>query len=303
MKHRERLTKQMEKVYSYHDRIQQLITDDTKLFSNQPLLKKIDEWEQESILKIQQTANNVRQELKDVLTKHTIEMEEIFSQISQELKKVRVENNYIETDIQTWKTKLHQLKKDIQTPKTIHIEQDKQINSFINKIKLCQLSIDSFHQAVGDIHTIDHDLSIMHGPSTGDATIRGKREYYSGTHRFRFQIEKLNTPKWVFFGIVSKTAPLQSHLDKTPTTYGWAGHHQVWLNGIHHHQYNGYQCEMDTNHIIEVIIDCDKQKIHLTNETTSAIHEISVSITKCPLPWILYIGLYGADDRICLLPV
>ncbi|CAF3582255.1 unnamed protein product [Rotaria sp. Silwood1] len=57
IKHQETLTKQMEKVCLYHNQIRQLLIDDAKKFSNNPLMKKIDDWEQQSILKIQQTAN------------------------------------------------------------------------------------------------------------------------------------------------------------------------------------------------------------------------------------------------------
>ncbi|CAF1338198.1 unnamed protein product [Adineta steineri] len=68
----------------------------------------------------------------------------------------------------------------------------------------------------------------------------------------------------------------------------------------HHHQYDVFKCEMDINHITELFIDCDRHKIHLRNESISLVHEINVSTIKCPLPSILYIGLYGADDQIRL---
>ncbi|CAF4278050.1 unnamed protein product [Adineta steineri] len=120
-----------------------------------------------------------------------------------------------------------------------------------------------------------------------------EKEYYSGTYQFRFQIERLGIPEWVFFGIRSKHASLKSSLYKTPTVYDWAGHH-------HHHQYDGFKCEMDINYIIELFIDYDRHKIRLTNESIFVGHEINVSTIKCPLPLILYIGLYGADDQIRL---
>ncbi|CAF0927243.1 unnamed protein product [Rotaria sp. Silwood1] len=291
----------MEKVYLYHNQIRQLLIDDTKNFSNNPLMKKIDDWEQQSILKIQQTANDIRQELKHVLTKHTTEMNELFTELSQKLNKARTKNNFIETDIKFWLNKLNEFKNDLQTPKTINIILDENHNTFRNKIKLLQVSLDSFHRAIGDIETINNGFTLIHGPSNGDATIRGKKEYSSGIHTFRFQIEKLGIPKWVFFGIISKNIPSQSNLYKTPTVYGWAGHHQVWLNGAHHHQYNSYVCEFNTNHIIELFIDCNRKIIRLTNETTSITHELGISPIKCPFPWNLYIGLYGSGDQVRLL--
>ncbi|CAF1126725.1 unnamed protein product [Rotaria magnacalcarata] len=301
MKHREKLANQMKNVYLYHNQIRQIVIYDTKDFTNNFLMKRVDDWERQSILKIQQTASDVRQELTQVVTKHTTEMSEIFAEISQQLNKARVQNNYIENDIKCWLEKLEQFIKDFQTPKTINIISDERAHAFIPKIKLSLASVDSFHQANGDIQVDYSGYTITHGLSNGDATIHGKTEYYSGIHKFRFQIEKLGTPKWVFFGIVSKNASSQANLHRTRTVYGWAGHHQVWLNGVHHHQHLGYVCEFDVSHIIELFVDCDKKVIRLTNETTSSTHEIDVPPIKCPLPWTLYLGLYGSGDQVRLL--
>ncbi|CAF3407372.1 unnamed protein product [Rotaria socialis] len=301
MKHREKLTQQMEKVYLYHNQIRQSVICDRKDFTNNFLMKRVDDWERQSILKIQQTASNVRQELTQAFAKHTTEMSEIFAEFSQQLNKARVQNNYIENDIKYWLEKLEQFKTDFQTPKTINIISDERAPAFIPKIKLSLASVDSFHHANGDIQAGYRGFTITHGLSNGDATIHGKTEYYSGIHKFRFQIEKLGTPKWVFFGIISKNASSQGNIYRTPTAYGWAGHHQVWLNGAHHHQYLGYSCEFDVNHIVELFMDCDKKIIRLTNETTSLTHEIDVPPIKCPLPWTLYLGLYGSGDQVRLL--
>lgn len=302
MKSQEKLARQMEKIYVYHNQIRQLIIDDSKNFSHHQLMKKIDHWEQESILKIHQTAHHIREELKHVYTKHTLEISNLFTKISQQLNQARIENNYIENDIKYWLEKLNELKRDFQTPKTINIYyENDQKQSFINKIKLSKISIDSFHEIIGDLQIINNGYTILHGPSYGDATLRGKKEYSSGIHQFHFLIEKLGIPKWIFFGIISKDTPLQANLYKTPSVYGWAGHHQVWLNGNHHHQYDGYKSDMNINNIIELIIDCDRQKICLTNQSTLITYEIEVSLLKCPFPWILYLGLYGANDQIRLL--
>ncbi|CAF3755344.1 unnamed protein product [Adineta steineri] len=142
----------------------------------------------------------------------------------------------------------------------------------INKIKLSHTSIDTFHPAVDDIQINNMNYFITHGSTNDDATIC--------------------VPKWVFFGVISKHASLESSLYKTSTVYSWTDHH--------HHQYDVFKCEMDINHIVELFIDCDRHKIRLTNESVSLVHEINVSTIKCPLPWILYVGLYNADDQIRL---
>lgn len=301
MKHQEKLSKKMEKVYLYHNQIQQLIMDDTKNISNHPLMQKIDDWEKESILKVQQTAKEVRQQFNQAFMKYTIEMSELLTQMNQQLNQICLQNNYIETDIKLWLEKLNEFKKDFQTPKTINIKVNENDKSFINKIQLSQLSLDTFRESIGDIQTKDNNYTITHGPSNGDATIRGCKEYSSGTHKFRFRVEKLGIPKWIFFGIISKTAVSQSSLYKTPTVYGWGGHHQVWLNGAHYHQYENFIGEFNVDHVVELLIDCDQNKIRLNNETMAIKHEISVSPIKCPFPWMLYIGLYGSGDQVRLL--
>ncbi|CAF0926095.1 unnamed protein product [Adineta steineri] len=180
------------------------------------------------ILKIQQTTKEIRQQFKNAFMKYIIEMNKIFQQISQQLKKA-------------------------------------------HKIKLSHTSIDTFHPAVDDTQTNNMNYSITHGSTNDDAAVC--------------------IPEWVFFGIISKHASLKSSLYKASTVYGWAGHH---------HQYDGFKCEMDINHTVELFIDYDRHKIRLKNESVSLVHEINVSIIKCPLPWILYVGLYNADDQIRL---
>ncbi|CAF1643938.1 unnamed protein product [Adineta ricciae] len=299
-KHRERLTKQMEKVLLYHEQLQKLFHNDAKIVLNHPLMKRIDDWEKESILKIQQAAKETRQQLKSALNKYTADMNETFQQISEQLNETRRENDCMESEIRTWLEKLTNLKKDYRTPKTINIRIDEHSPAFINKINLHFVSLDSFCQSIGDIQYDPHTRTILHGPKSGDATIRGILEFTSGTHRFRFQIGKLGIPKWVFFGIISKNTPLQATLYKTPTAYGWAGHHQVWLNGNHYHQYDGFRFEMNNNDVIELSVDCDRRSIRLTNESLAMQHELEVALGRCPFPWVLYIGLYGAKDEIRL---
>ncbi|CAF1290168.1 unnamed protein product [Adineta steineri] len=130
-----------------------------------------------------------------------------------------------------------------------------------HKIKLSHTSIDTFHPAVDDIQTNNINYSITHGSTNG-------------------------IPEWVFFGVISKHASLESSLYKTPTVYSWTDHHHH-----HHHQYDVFKCEMDINYIIELFIDYDRHKIRLTNESISLVHEVNISTIKCPLSWILYTGL------------
>lgn len=281
--------------------IQPMMFDEKKSILNHPLMKRIDLWEEESIAQIRQTANDVRDELKRVLIDHQKKILEKSKDVQRQIEQIRSIDDSNEIHIQYWMDKLNQLKRDFLTPKTINIRPDPRAHTHIHRIKLSQTSLDTFHCPVGDADIFDQGVTIRHGPSNGDGTVRSEGSYSTGLHRFRFQIERLSVPKWVFFGIVSEKTPLQASLHKTPTVYGWAGHQQVWLNGVHHHQYDGYHMEFDTENVIELFLDCREHRMRLTNETTLMTHQIDISPSKCPFPWVVYLGLYGSNDCIRLL--
>ena len=301
MKSDEKFLKQINKLYTYHNQLRQLIIDDTKHFSEHSLMKKITKWENESISKIHQTANDLRQQLKQVYTKHTIQLSKSFTKLSHDLNQARFEKHLLENDLNNWMNKLQELKIEFQHPRTINIHEEKYPNAFINPIKISQISLDTFHQSIGDINANNQAYTIVHGPTVNDATIRGKNEYYSGLHRFCFHIDRLGLPRWIFFGIISKNMPSETSLYRTSSVFGWAGHHQVWLNGKHFQKFNGYLSDMNENDTIEFSIDCDRQVISLKNQSTGSIYEMMIPIVQCPLPWVLYIGLYGANDQIRLV--
>ncbi|CAF3558445.1 unnamed protein product [Rotaria sp. Silwood1] len=106
--------------------------------------------------------------------------------------------------------------------------------TLIHKISINEnsLIIDVFDRTDGNIRIEDNGRVIIHDQSVHDSAARGRCEYSSGQHRFRFKIEQLDGNKWAFFGIVSKNAAIQRQSYYTLTTYGWAGRNQVYLNGV-----------------------------------------------------------------------
>ena len=41
----------------------------------------------------------------------------------------------------------------------------------------------------------------------------------------------------------------------------------------------------------QLILDCNRHMIRLTNERTSHTYELKIDITKCPLPWQPHVRL------------
>ncbi len=66
--HRDVLNHQLDEIVLEHDTLQQTIVENKDKPSNQhPILKQIDKWEENSILKIRQTAEEARQQVTKLI--------------------------------------------------------------------------------------------------------------------------------------------------------------------------------------------------------------------------------------------
>jgi uncharacterized Fe-S cluster-containing radical SAM superfamily protein len=70
--HRDLLSHQLDEIVLEHDTLQQTITENKNKQNKQhPILKEIDRWEKDSIVKIQQTAEEARQQVKKLTSSQT----------------------------------------------------------------------------------------------------------------------------------------------------------------------------------------------------------------------------------------
>ncbi|CAF4545244.1 unnamed protein product [Rotaria sp. Silwood2] len=105
------LGKQLEEIEATRDLIQQTIIQRTENRKQHTLLKKIDQLEQESIVKIRQVTEEVRNKLFKYATQLPHDVKKNLHLISNDMKKGREENDFSEIDIQQWTQKLEKLKK------------------------------------------------------------------------------------------------------------------------------------------------------------------------------------------------
>jgi hypothetical protein len=305
--HRQELAKQMdEDIIPLHDQIRQNVDEQTKKPSHHPSMKRIDEWEQASIEKIRQAANDARQQLLNAINKHIGKMKATLEHLTQQLKTARDDDNFFETDLKEWMNKLDALKKDLIAPQTINVRCDNNPTSFISQILIDEIVNtvdDHFEPYLGNIQITNNGKVITHTQSVSYGSVRGRRDYSCGEHRFRFVIENLSVNKWVFIGVVSKTAALPPTPIIGKTGYGFSGANNVWLDGNNTSGYNGYTSDFETNDTIEFLINCDQRKLRLLNGRTRSTHMLDVDIAKCPFPWKLSVGLYySPGDRIRIVP-
>lgn len=269
-------------------------------------MKQIDEWERQSIDNIRQAAAYARTQLLYIIEKRWSDNKKTLGLLTQQINKACEDDEFVETDINRWKKTLEELKKEMNTPETLTIQQDNKANALISKIFIKEnaFTTDVFERTAGYIRIEDNGRLIIHDPGHDheDAAIRGRNAYFSGQHRFRFKIEQLDyQKKWAFFGIISKDAAIEQHSYFTATSYGWAGGDQVYLNGKQKIRYGNYKSDMTTNDTLELSVDCDRRKIQLTNERTRSKYELDVDIAKCPFPWQLSFCISHSRDRIVFL--
>src|ERR1700722_19496447 len=104
--HRQELAQQLDKVILDHDQLKQAIVDQTSDPHSQPLMKQINEWEPQSIVKIREAAADARAQLLEVIGSHTTTVSEALGHLTQELIKARASDNFIETELKEWTEKL-----------------------------------------------------------------------------------------------------------------------------------------------------------------------------------------------------
>ena len=103
IEHRQELATQMDNIGQEHDSIRRdLIQEDLR----HPLLLRIDEWEQKSIEKIQQAADDVRKQLLTVSDKHSTNTANLFDTFTEELISARQTYDLTETNLEVWSAKL-----------------------------------------------------------------------------------------------------------------------------------------------------------------------------------------------------
>ena len=260
-------------------------------------MAKIDAWESESIEKIQCMALDMRKVLRMECEKHTHQFSKRWKELSEELKSIRNNNDWMEIGFEQLSNQLNKLKAYLATSPTIDFEE----NMLIAKPIISTIPNDIFEMFAGDLQINDNGQLVEHGPSVTHAIVRGSGEYSSGEHRFQFKIETYNINKWIFFGIISHKATMCSNTWAIPSCYGWGGQDSTILNCAMHSGLNGYSCDFQLNDIVELLLDCDHRIIRLTNNRTKQTYVMNIDLAKCPFPWHFLLNLFYPKDRVRIL--
>jgi chromosome segregation ATPase len=129
--HLQKLREDLDEIEYDHDQFRQKLNDQKENPKKCSLIQEIDQWEEDSINKIKQTAEQCRQRLINYTNKFIIEIENKLNDLVEKIKQIRYENEFNEIDLDQIKEKLNQLKEQLDKPLNVSTEQS---SSFINKI-------------------------------------------------------------------------------------------------------------------------------------------------------------------------
>jgi chromosome segregation ATPase len=132
LEHRQELNKQLDEIEINCDLIRQSINQQSTELEKHPLMKQIDQWEQESIDKIKQIAEETRKVLFKYTNKYTNKIELKINNLTDRLKQSRNENDFLEKNLNEWNKQLTQLKEELNKSSNIKISYDS--TSFITRI-------------------------------------------------------------------------------------------------------------------------------------------------------------------------
>ncbi|CAF3489104.1 unnamed protein product [Rotaria sp. Silwood1] len=321
--HRQTLHHQLDEIIVEHDSLQELIIENKD--QSNPLIKYIDEWEQKSIVKIKRMAQETRQKTIELSNIHKRTVSQELNFLNERIKKAREKDDFFETDLINWISILNRLRDELMNVSLSNSIQEDTSAPLIYQLKLLTTSskfndkimfpyreIDSQMITSGDVfeHCLnganidDHGRLVEHSDWDCTVEVRGKVDYSSGTHQFRFQIEKNPRRTWIFFGIISKSQPMKKYSYESPSAYGWADYNDYFLNGIRQNNETGTLFHHTVeNDIVALVFDCTNRKIYYKNERSQKSQQLDIDINKCPFPWQLHINIYGRGDRVRLLNV
>lgn len=276
--HRERMTKQMTDLLRDHKQLEEKFADDQLRESYEKILHDVDLWEQESISKIRQTAEQVRDSVSKNIRSKLEHLKDECRQLSDDLERACLNNEYFENDLSHWKDQLNQLEDLLQENQGFELYEERNSMPLVNSIRLRKISIDN--SGISSEHPDDQCM------------VEENNQYSSGQHDLRFRIEEYRSNSTIRLGVISGS----SQDDPQITFYGWAEKDLVYIAGYPKENYQGYRTDFQANDIVLLTINCNREKISLTNERTGRTYHLDVNTNQCPFPWQSNIRLFHDSE-------
>ncbi|CAF0750814.1 unnamed protein product [Adineta steineri] len=132
--HRQELSVQFDEIERNRDLFRDTLNKQINDSQNHFLIRQIDKWEADSIQIIQQTATEYKQMLFQHTNKYFNQIEINLTKLTDQLKRLRKENDLNEIDLNYLKEKIIELEKELDQPPNVSIQQNSA--SLINRISV-----------------------------------------------------------------------------------------------------------------------------------------------------------------------
>ncbi|CAF0933658.1 unnamed protein product [Adineta steineri] len=323
LEHRQDLSQQMEYIGQEHDVIQRDLTHEQDTHF---LITRINQWEQESITKIQIAAQSARTNLQQLLNRPKNNLQTSVSKITEELQSSRELDDYTELDIKRWTDQLQEFRKILDAPISVNIDYEKDSRSAVRLIKINdQQSLDSLYQTsqVPEYndwisHSSDTFLSerfddifgkvilsegglvaTCAGGHADRSCVCGTSRYSVGVHYIHFRIEQTSTHYHSFFGIINSSEKMTFDIWNSSSFNGWWDLDYSVISGKSNRRLSPETIRMGDD--VTLMLDCINRRIQLEHHRTNRTVTMSIDIQLCPFPWKIIVLLLGKDDCVRIL--
>ena len=124
LEHRKELNKEMDRLTDEHNGFYQRLTNNTD--DAHPFFTRINAWEEKSIERIRQAAQEVRVDLRKYLERTKVRLRISLSKVTKELQASRKANAYTEIDLKAWLNRLRELQQQLNKPTMIDLVHDQE---------------------------------------------------------------------------------------------------------------------------------------------------------------------------------
>ncbi|CAF0847806.1 unnamed protein product [Adineta steineri] len=304
--HRDFLTHQLDNIVIEHDILQHTMNEQKNKHNDRDLIEQINQWERESILKIQQAAHEARQQLQRLISNQTNIISSELHDLAERLRKAREDDDFVEADLREWTTKLQELK--LTTPdihRTVIIDQDPS-TILVTKINITtidrkpKVNYETLMGVSGNVQIQDNGRKAFQPDNTNTSYVRGSKTYSNGQHKIRFTLNKIQLSSLSIFGIISK---IETLLMWQSSCYGWANDDTCYHGGVGSSKYITTKNDFHGKNfsIIELLLDCDNRMIQYYNEQTKNTRKLNINLEICPFPWQIFFYFHSTGDCVQLL--
>ena len=132
--HENELELELDQIEDERNIFRQTLSEQVEQPNKHDLIQQINQWEQHSINKIQQTAEGNREVILKLMNKHFEKIEIDLNHLTNQIKEIRQESDFNELNFIDLRNKLGRLQKKLNNPVNISLKEDNLPLSFINNI-------------------------------------------------------------------------------------------------------------------------------------------------------------------------